>query len=168
MKRLVLIISILLSVPAFAATQGKTVSKAGITSVINECRSIEGAELVSLGRVATAALKVTLRTAAIGNRDAREALSVMKGIKGITVLDFEDCSVSDKARISRKLGRTLSGSEMLMEANDGGDKMMIYGVVDEKSGTVGDFILYSPSDCALVCLFGTISMEAVAKLASDD
>ena len=168
MKRLVLIISILLYVPAFAATQGNTVSKSGITSVINECRSIEGAELVRLGRVATAALKVTLRTAAIGDRDAREALSVMKGIKGITVLDFEDCSVADKARIARKLERTLSGSEMLMEANDGGDKMMIYGVVDEKSGTVGDFVLYSPSDCALVCLFGTISMDAVAKLASDD
>lgn len=168
MKRLALIISILLSLPALAAAQGKTISKTGITSTISECGSIEGAEMVRLGRVASAALKGTIRLAAINDPDARAALKLMKGLHGITVLDYEDCSTADKEYISRKLERALSGSEKLLEAKDSGDKMMIYGVVDEKSGTVSDFVLYSPSDCALVCLFGSISMEAMARIASDD
>ena len=44
--------------------------------------------------------------------------------------------------------------------------MKIYGVFDEQSGTVQDFVLYAPSDCALICLFGSISMDAIAQLVS--
>ncbi len=46
--------------------------------------------------------------------------------------------------------------------------MRIYGVVDESADSVKDFVLYTPSDCALICIFGSISMDAVAKIASND
>ena len=168
MKRLVLIISILLSVPAWGASTDKTVSKAQITATISECRGYTGAEMVNLGRTKTAALKGLIRLYSIGDRDAREALRLMRGIHGITILDFDGCSSADKAHISRKLERALSGSEMLMEASDQGEKMQLYGVVDEKTGTVRDFVLYTPSDCALICIFGSISLETIAKIASND
>lgn len=168
MKRFLLIISILLSLPALAATQGKTVSKTNLTAALAECRSYEGVELVKLGRAATAALKGAIRLAAIDEPDAREALRLMKGIHGITVMDYEDCSGANRELISRKLEKALSGSDLLIEASDGGDRMRIYGVVDGKSDKVRDFVLYSPSDCALICVFGSISMDAVAKIAAND
>lgn len=168
MRRLVLIISILLCVQVWAANPGKTVSKAQISTVISECRSYEGAELVRLGRFKTAALKGVIRLAAAKDPDARKALSLMKGIRGISVLNFEDCSSTDKNRIAEKLERALLGGEMLMEASDGGDKVQIYGVADEKADILRDFVLYAPSDCSLICIFGSISMDTIAAISSDD
>ena len=168
MKRFLLIIGILLSFQALAATTEKTVSKTAIASVISECRYYPGAELVRLGRIPTAALKGVIRLAALDDPEAKEALRIMKGIHGFTVLDYEDCSSSDRFLITRKLERALSGSEMLMEASDGGEKMRIYGVVDEKTDRVRDFVLYAPSSCSLICIFGSISIDAIASIASND
>ena len=168
MKRFLLIISILLSVPVCAGNPGRTVSKTRIATVISECSRYEGAELVKLGRISTAAIKGVVRIAAAGDPDAREALGLMKGIRRMSVLEYDDCSGADKARISGKLESALSGSEMLMEASDEGEKMRLYGLVDEKTCEVRDFILYSPSECALICIFGSISLDAVSKIASND
>ena len=168
MKRLLLIICILIPVAAMASTPGKRVSKSRITSFISECRHYDGVEVVRLGRIATGALRGVMRVAAMGDPDVRDALRLMKGVNGVAVFDFEDCSEYDKSRITSRLNRILSGSEVLMEASDGGDKMRIYGVVDESADSVKDFVLYTPSDCALICIFGSISMDAVAKIASND
>ena len=62
----------------------------------------------------------------------------------------------------------LEGSQMLMEAKDGDDKMRIYGIVDEDGEKVSDFILHTPSECAVICILGSISTEAIAKIALDD
>lgn len=168
MKRLLLVISILIPLSALAGNPGKTVSKTRVMAVISECRRYEGADVVRLGRLATAALKGAVRVASAGDPEAREALKLMKGIHSISIIDFGDCSSADKARISGKLERALSGSEMLMEASDSGERMRIYGLVDEKADKVRDFVLYSPSDCSLICIFGSISLDTVAKLASND
>ena len=124
--------------------------------------------MVELGRIKTAALKGVIRIAAMGDSDARDALALMKGIHRITILDYEDSSDADKASIEQRLERALSDSEMLMEASDGGDKMRIYGVMEERAEIVRDFVLYAPSDCALICIFGSISMDTIAKITSDD
>lgn len=168
MKRILLVLSLLLPVAAFAGSPQKTVSRAGIYAVLSECRHYEGAEVVSLGRFATAAMKGAIKIAAKDDPDAREAMSMMKGIRGISVFDFEDCSEKDKTLIIKKLDHFFSGSDMLMEASDSGEKMRIYGVMDEKTDKVKDFVLYAPSDCSLICLFGSISMDAIAKLALND
>ncbi len=167
-KKIILIICLLLPFTAFAGTPRKTVSKAGISAVISECRHYEGAEVISLGRIATATVKGIIRVAAREDEDAREATKMMKGIRKISIFEFEDCSSEDKARIISKLDRVLSGSEMLMEASDSGEKMRIYGVYDDKKDKIKDFVMYTPSDCALICLFGTFSMDDIAKLAQND
>ncbi len=170
MKRFLLILSIFLfvSFPASAGTPRKTVSKTLISTTLMDCRRYPGVEMVKLGRIKTAALKGVVRLAAATDPDARDALRLMKGIHGVTVLDYEDCSGADKDRISRRLERALAGSETLMEASDGGEKMRIYGIVDEQGAEVRDFVLYTPSDCALICIFGSLSMETVARIASHD
>jgi hypothetical protein len=62
----------------------------------------------------------------------------------------------------------LEGSEMLIEAKDGDDKMKIYGIVDGNGEKVSDFILHTPSECAVICILGSISAEAITKIALDD
>lgn len=168
MKRLLLIFLVLIPVSAFAGKKEKTVSSDRIATVISNCRRIEGVELVKLGPIATAALKGIVRLSSIDDPDAREALTLMNGIHGVTVMDYDSCSNADKERINGRLEKALSGSDMLMEASDSENKMRLYGVMDKKTDKVRNFVLFSPSDCALICIFGSISMDAVAKLASND
>ncbi len=51
-----------------------------------------------------------------------------------------------------------------LEVKDGSETVRIFGVASEDGEEVKDFVLYAPDDCALVCLFGSISMEAVASM----
>jgi hypothetical protein len=55
---------------------------------------------------------------------------------------------------------------MLMEVKDGSDIMRMYGVVDDRGDKVKDFVLFSPEDCTLICLFGSISLDSVMAVAS--
>ena len=55
-----------------------------------------------------------------------------------------------------------------MEVTDEGDQMQIYGLYDERTDVVRDFVLYTPSECALICLFGSISMDTVSRMMNND
>ena len=164
MKRILLLLMLASMLPLAAATPDGRVSKTRMSAFISEYRNVNGVEVVRLGTLATAALKGTMRIAARGDSDAKEALRLIKGLKGIYAFDYEDCSPSMRVRIDRRLRRILDDSELLMEANDEGETMQIYGVFDEDAGKVRDFVLYDPSSCALICLFGSISMNDVSKL----
>ena len=168
MKQILLIISILIPLSTGAATSRGAVPRGRVSAVISECRHYKGAEVVSLGRMATAAVKAVVRAGEREDPDLRQAVRLMKGIRSVSVFSFEDCSEKDKERIVRKLDRALTGSEMLMETKDGAEKMRIYGVLDERTDQVRDFVLYAPGDCALICLFGRFSADALAKLAADE
>ena len=55
-----------------------------------------------------------------------------------------------------------------MEVKDESDTMQMYGIIDEDGESVRDFVLYTPADCALICIFGKVSMDAVAKIIKDN
>jgi len=154
----------------FSATEayGKNVSKTRIKAIISECKHYEGAEVLQLGRFSLGLVRGVLKLSALSDPDVSEALCLMDGVHGISIFDFEDCSEADRQRICKKLDKAFSNAEMLMEASGDGDRMSIYGVLDEKTDTVKDFVLYTPSDYVLICVFGTVSMDAVAKLAEND
>ena len=167
MKRMILLAAILL--PLFApAAAGGNVSKSKITALITECQRCEGVEIVQLGGLATMALKATLRLGTVDDPDAREALKLISGIKRISVLNYEACAPAVRDRISRRVDRVLDGSDLLMETRDGNDLMQIYGVVDEGTGTVRDFVMHNPSDASLICIFGSIPIEKIARVISDN
>ena len=168
MKRIILVLCFLIPLASFAGTPRNAVSRPGISALISECRHYEGAEVVSLGRFAMAVMKGVIRNAANDDPDARKFMGMIKGIHKLYVFDFGDCSAEDQARIVKKLDRTLSRYEMLMEAGDSGERMMIYGMMDEETDEVKDFVMYAPSDCSLICILGTLSAEAISKLASND
>ena len=168
MKKLLLILGLMVPMLATAATFGNRASKNRIGSFIADCRHYEGAEVVHLGSFATSLGKGMLKIVSIDDPEAREMLKIIKDVRSLYVLSYEDCSKSVQAKVNSRLEKMLEGSQMLMEAKDGDDKMRIYGIVDEDGEKVSDFILHTPSECAVICILGSISTEAIAKIALDD
>ncbi len=168
MRKILLLLALLLPLAASGHPAGKTVPKAKITSIISEFRGYDGVEVVSVGRLGTAALRGVVRAAAKGDPEARQALDLMRGIKRITILEYDDCSPRVRERLDRRLANALDGSELLMEAKDGSSAMRLFGLVDEQTGLVRDFVMHTPGENALICIFGSIPMDTVGKFLSDN
>lgn len=156
--------------PSILSSQSKPGSqKDRISSIISEYRGSEGFEIVSVGSLGTSIMKKIAAFAAVTSNDeeAKTLVKTIKGIKKIAVIDYEDCKDSIKDGINRKMNKALSDSELLMEIKDNEDNMQMYGVTDENGSAVRDFIMFSPGDCTLICLFGSIPLDEVMKLASE-
>ena len=145
----------------------KAVNSVRISAIISEFRGYEGVETVRVGRLGTAALKGAIRVSAAGDPESKEILEGIKGMKSFIVFDFEDAAPSVKERINSKISRALDGVELLMEVKDGEDAMKMYGVCSDDGGKISDFILHSPSDCALICVFGAVSADIISTIAND-
>lgn len=167
MKRIILILTVL-----FLSTGGiaGNVRKTGLTALIYEYKGYDGVELVKLGPIETSLLKSAIRASAKRDDgpDSEQILKIIRGVRRLIVFDYDDCEQVVKDKINKKLNRIFKDSELLMEAKDGDDTMQMFGVTDEKCGTVSDFILYNPGECSLICIFGKISMDAVAKLVENN
>lgn len=165
---LIIIIAIALPLSLQAAGSGKSIPSGKISSLISEYSDCKGVEVVNIGSIALGALRVIARISEAEDRDAKEALEMIRGLKRLSVFDYEDCPEHQKSQITKKLNRILSNCEVLVEARDEGDRVTIYGSLDEKSELIRDCIIYTPSDCTLICLFGDFSMDSIAKIASND
>lgn len=168
MKKYLLILTLLFPLAAFAAEPAKSVSRTEITSIISEFRHYDGVEVVRIGRIGTAAIKALIRTTARQDPEAREALDLVRGVRKLTVLQYEDCDPEVREQLSRRLRHALEGSDLLMEARDSGSSMRIYGVVDDVTGDVSDFVLHAPHDCALIFIAGKVSADTLGKMLSND
>ena len=54
-----------------------------------------------------------------------------------------------------------------MEARDGGDSVRIFGVTDGDGSVLRDVVVHAPGSSTLICLFGSLPMETLAKLTGD-
>ncbi|MBR5724583.1 MAG: DUF4252 domain-containing protein [Bacteroidales bacterium] len=165
MKKCLFLLLLLLPLAASAARPAKGISRSEMTGIISEFRRYDGVEVVRLGRLATSAVKGAIRLAGMGDPDIREALTLMKGLKSLTILQYEDCAPAVRERLNRRISRALDKGELLMEARDGDTAMQMFGIVDDETGTVRDFVIHAPANCALICLFGTLSVDALSKFA---
>lgn len=165
MKKKIILILVCLMSFAGMALGATSLTKTRLTSLIKECRTYDGAEVVRLGGFATGALKGVIRIAGAGDPDTREFFRIFGGIKSISIVEFEDCAPSDRSYINGRIERLLDDAEVLVDIKDDGEHMRIYGVFDEEKNTVKDFVMYSKEECALICLFGKISMDTISELA---
>lgn len=168
MKRFLLLLAILVPIVSQASSATDKLTKTRITACISDFSDCEGVEVVQLGRFATGAIKGAARVAALRDRDVRKALKMMKGIKGISIFDYDSCSEADKAAITARLDGIMTDGEVLMEAKDGDDKVKIFGVIDDKGDVIHDFVLYAPNDCALICIFGNIQTDKLVHIVDND
>ena len=153
-------------------TDGSKVLKSELNALCTEYKSCKGFEVVCIGSLGTSILrKVLAFTAKMEDdydEDIRVLLAVSKDVKGVAIVDYEDSSKNDRDEFNARLGKILTTSDLLMEARDGDDLVQIYGIVSEDGSHVRDFVLHSAEDCALVCLFGSIPMEAVSDFVKSD
>jgi len=164
LKKFLLFFLLLLPLTATAARPHRNVSRSDVSSIISEFRHCDGVEVISLGRMGTALVRGIIRHTDDGDEDARELNRALRGIKGVAIMNYEEASGDVRDRLERRLNRALNGRELLMEAKDDGDLVQIFGLLDDATGTVRDFVMHVPGDGALICLFGSIPMEAVSKI----
>ncbi|MCQ2187163.1 MAG: DUF4252 domain-containing protein [Bacteroidales bacterium] len=166
-KFLVLFTLLALSISGFAAQKpGKAVPKDKLLSVISEYRHNEGFHVIKLGNLATSLVRSAAKVAVKvdGDQEAAEALKMINGVRKVCVVEYEECSGAVRDSFNSKLSRVLSDSELLMEVKDDEDQVFMYGIVDDDASAVRDFVIYVPEDSALICMFGSISMDALTKL----
>lgn len=150
-----------------AADARRPAGKNQINSLVNDFRREEGFDIVKFGSFSMNLIKlaVKLSDGADMDEDDRKAIKALSGIKGMTVVDYEDAQEPVKDRFIVALDRILSGNELLLEAKDDGETVRIYASPTKDSSMVKDIIIHNPSDGALVCFFGTVDMDLIGELA---
>ncbi len=175
-KKFLLILIIALTATATfcqAKDSGKKVPRKAINSLVNEFRHYDEFESLNLGKFMTSIIrKVGAASLLDDDMDAQEreeakvALSAMKSVKGITLVDYEDCEPDVRQNFNQRMTKLLEGVELLMSAKDEEDSVYLYGYVTGDGAKVKDLVIFSPGDGSLICLYGTIDIEKIGALAS--
>ena len=153
-----LLITLLLLLPAAGrgAETAKRTPQGRIVSLVSEYRSCDGFEVIRFGGLALTALRQAVRLSDdIDREDTRMALALMKGIRKVVVVDYEDAKDATRRRFTRR------------EARDGSDSVRIFGVTDGDGSVLRDLVVHAPGSSTLVCLFGSLPVETLAKLTGD-
>lgn len=151
-----------------AYAQSGAISQQRLMSVVDRYKPEPEFTLVNIGSMGTSLVKSMVKRALKedNDEDARQIAKLISGIRKISIVEFDGCSDALKGRVNADLQNLFSGAEMLMEVKSGEDVLKMYGVVGKDGDKVRDFILYAPGNSALICLFGTMSMEALGALAA--
>ena len=171
MKRLLTVVLLLaVCITGFAGGRadrsGRAVPKEKLLRLIADYRHSDGFDVVNIGGLGTSLARSVAKIAVRvdGDSDAAKLLRVADGIRRFCVVDYEDCAPRVRDSFNSKLSRILSRYELLVEVKDTDDNVRMYGVVNEDASKFQDFVIFVPNDCALVCLFGSIPMDAVGKI----
>jgi len=167
MKKIILVIlaSVLTLSVATAKSSPDDRSRAKLTQTIHEYSSDPDIDVLEIGSLGTSLIKTFAKFASIGDEDMQMAVGLMKNLKKISIVDYSSCKQEVKDSFTAKVQALLNEDNLLMEAKDGTDVMRIYATPDGKGDNLKDIIMFCPGECALISLFGTVSMEAVSKIA---
>ena len=166
MKKYLLILLLLLPLTASAARPQKKVSQREVASIVSEFRHCDGVEVMRLGWLGTALVKGVAVHIDDEDGDMREIRQALRGIKSVTVMEYDGASPEIRERVSRRIARVLDKREVLMEVKDDGETVQIFGVLDENTGLVRDIVFHAPNEGALICMFGSLPMDVVGKIAA--
>lgn len=152
-------ITLLVALAALCSAWAGTPSK--INSLARQYRSQDGFEVVQLGRLALSGIRSVALMSKDLDAEDRAALKAFKGIKHITIVDFEEASEAEKTRFCQKLDRILDKMELILEARDSTESVRIYGVDDGKR--IKDVVLLS-SDGDLISVSGSVDLDQLGSL----
>lgn len=162
------IISILLLTALVAAmgqsveAKKKDVKTSSVVELVRKYRSHDDFTVVSIGSFGMGMMKTLAKMSL--DKEERAALDIIKGIKRLIVVEFEDARAEVRDEFNSKLSELLKDSEMILEAKDEGDVVHIYGTPARSGEAISDIIIHVPGDYALICLFGSIRADDVANL----
>lgn len=167
MKKFIIAFLIMLaSIGATARDRQNGVRLERLNSVISEYRHSEGFDVVNVGRFGTYCIKTLVRFGAFmdSDEDTKAFYNLVRNVKKFAVVDYGECAPYVKDEFSGKVANILSDEYLIMEVKDDGDLVKIYGVVDDKTDKLSNFVLSVPSDGTLICLFGSIPMSALSSV----
>ena len=131
-----------------------------INTLVSEYKGTEGFDVVRIGPVGMGFLKLAATFSSDIDKEELMMLSSLKGLKGLTIVDFEDARC--KKDFTRKLEKALDGANLFLEAKDGSETLRIYGT--EKGRYLSDCIIYS-SDGALIFANGKVDIDKIMEFA---
>lgn len=167
MKKIILItVLALASVFCYAKSDKSGITAGKLTSLISEFSGKEGFEVINVGKFGTSALKRLIKMSADDDDEMKSVIKVINGIKKVAIVDYEDCTASDKEKFIRKIDRILNSDNLIMEIRDDGETMKMFGITDDNNDIVSNFIIHAPSDGALICLFGTLPLKEITSTMS--
>ena len=188
MKKILFVIVAAVTVlaPSQAAGRKKTVDSGKIVALVNGLQAesdaaggagerdrvrLPGIKVVSdnhLDIVSIGGVGLSLAKWAVRHDDDVDvaALAAIDGVRRLMIVSYEDCPAPLKSRFDRKIRNTLDGCELLMEAKGDGSDMSIFGDLSADGSRIGDIVMYSPSESALICIFGSISADALGAVAA--
>lgn len=159
-KKIVLLVIVILTVCSSMNAIGKNTR---IHALVNSYKGREGFEVLNIRRPMLNLLKVAAFYSD-GDEDSKAVKDMLKGIKRITIVDYEDSEPEVKSEFSRKVSQILSKEDLLMEAKDDGDHVKIFGILSEDGSTLKDFILHEEDGGTLISVIGTIKLEQIDLL----
>ena len=140
----------------------KNTNSGAVTDLIREYNMTEGFETVSVGGLGLGLIKMIAKPSM--DEEERAALEIMDGLRRIVVLDYEEADSSKRESFTRKMTEILDSAEKIIEVKDEEDILNIYGTCADDGDSIDDLMIFSPGDCSLICLFGSISSQKVADL----
>lgn len=173
MRKAMILLAVTLMLPLYADAAGKDnagIDRNCLSEIIRTYSGEEEFKVVKVGSFATSLLKkIAITTAEYDDDpDIRQALKVIRNIKKVSIISYEDAGDKTRSQITARLNKALDKTDLLMEVKDGDDTMKMYGVVSEDSETVRDFVLFVPENSTLICLFGSLSVDAIMTLAGNN
>ena len=155
------------ALPSFAQSSNNAAKDSGVASLLTRNREMKGLRMKSLGGVW---IKMLGRLAGAGSEDpnVERILSGVGGINRILVVDFADCSESDRKEFISELEALISKSEKMFEGKDGGDTLGIYGIPDSGEGKVRDLIVRQRGGKTVVFAIGSATSAILSEILSAD
>ncbi len=179
MKKLVCICALVLLCVLSAGAKDKHQVFNQLCKVAKEVDKIEGVETFKISGLLMTAVKAAAKSemkkeakkeksSKEDDEDLEMSAEMLKNLSAMLMVDFSDASEADKAEIVRRFDAVLADStDLIMEADDEGERTRMYGRVDEQNGTVEDMVLYSPTDGTLMALCGKLELAEAMNMAND-
>lgn len=148
---------------AVTQSDSKKVNPGAVTSLVKEYYGTEGFEIVSIGSFGLGLTRIIAKASADTPED-REMLGILDNLNRVVVVDFEEADGGHKGSFVKKISALLENAEKIIEIKDGGETFNLYGTSSEGGERIDDIIIFVPEDCALICLFGSISAQKIADI----
>lgn len=150
-----------------AEPRERGINSLSLSALITEYSLKENFEVTRVPRIGVAFIRLASRFAA-DDEETEMVLNALRGIRKVTLVDYNSCSEDVSESFSRKVKRVLGKSEKLLEVKEEGDILQIYGLASEGSEWIRDMVVFSPTEGTLVCIYGRFSMDQVAALMSEN
>lgn len=151
-----------LVVPVKAAS-GNKIRYGDVAGLVAEYKGREGFEVVSAGGFVLGLLKMVAKASAETQED-REFFEIIDHLDRVVVVEYYGASQSDRDSFQRKASGILKDAEKIIEVKEEGETLNVYGTTGRKGDRIEDIVIFIPEDCAMICLFGSISTDKIAEL----